>query len=158
MSVVTSHTCIIVCTQQQSWIPHIAYPCVMYRIHGRITIFPKFFSYFPQGTYPLSVSDMCHWFVEVYNRFVFKSRWAWLALRMSIYDGNHELQHVYTRGSEHNSPNVAIRLGSLPPSALRIHSTIRLEASYFKLWWHPRSFAMTAGIQICRYSSEYWYA
>ena len=118
----------------------------------------KVLSYFPQGTYPLSVSDMCHWFVEVYHRFVFKSRWAWLALRMSTYNGNHELQHVYTRGSDPNSPNVAIRLGSLPPSALRIHSTIRLEASYFKLWWHPRSFAMTAGIQICRYSSEYWYA
>ncbi len=158
MSVVTSHTCIIVCTQQQSWIPHIAYPCVMYRIHGRITIFPKFFSHLPQGTYFLSVSGMCNLFDEVYHRFVFKSRWARLALYMPISNWKHELLSVHTRDCNPNSPNVANRLGSLPPSTLYNYKTIRWATHYFPAWWHPRSFAMTAGIRISWRSSEYWYA
>ena len=56
----------------------------------------------------------------------------------------HWLQHVYTRGNDPNLLNVAIRVGSLPSAALRIHTTIRLDAKYFKPLWHNMYFAIAA--------------
>lgn len=144
--------------KQQSRKHHTHCPRVLYRMHGRITIFPKLFSCLPRGTYFLPVSDMYQSFDEMYHLFALKSRRIRLTWYIPSLKVRYETHHMHIRGCHPTLPSIANRLTSLPTSVPHMHTTIQWATHQFPLCWYPRSFAMTTGILFRVRSSGYQYA